>query len=96
MKSDVERWLESDDVLHYIKDRRKTFKKIARILRPGGLLSLYPKHHKLDSYPLMDMTLEDIREEVKSENFTFKGRLYKELIHDNKREKDYIFNFRKL
>lgn len=83
------------DVLHYIDNKRKSFEEIARILKPGGLLSLYPKHHKLDSHPLMEMNLEDIIEEAKIMGFNFEGRLYKELIHDEKCEKDYILNFRK-
>lgn len=83
------------DVLHYIDDKRKIFEEIARILKPGVLFSLYPKHHKLDSHPLMERRLEDIVEEVKIMDFNFEGKIYKELIHDDKCEKDYVLNFRK-
>ena len=83
------------DVLHYIDNKRKIFEEIARILKSGALFSLYPKHHKLDRHPLMEMSLEDIIKEVKSANFSFERRLYKGLIHDEKCEKDYILNFRK-
>lgn len=83
------------DVLHYIDDKRKIFKELARVLKPRGFLSLYPKHHKLDSHPLMEMGLEDIIEEIKSANFNFEEKVYKELIHDEKCERDYILNFRK-
>jgi ubiquinone/menaquinone biosynthesis C-methylase UbiE len=85
----------SYDVLHYIDEKGRIFGEFARVLKPKGLLFVYPKHHKTDSYPLMDMGLEDIIREIKSKNFRFEDRLYKELIHDNKCEKDYILNFRK-
>ncbi|MCK4295810.1 MAG: class I SAM-dependent methyltransferase [Candidatus Marinimicrobia bacterium] len=36
------------DVLHYMDQRRKILDEIRRVLKPGALLSVYPKHHKFD------------------------------------------------
>ncbi len=59
------------DVLHYIDERRNIFKETYRILRAGGVLSVYPKHHKFDNplWALADMKLEDIMKEIEQMNF---------------------------
>jgi len=36
------------DVLHYIEERRKIIDEVHRVMKTNGLLSIYPKHHKLD------------------------------------------------
>lgn len=83
------------DVVHYFKKRRPVYQEFLRILKPGGILSLYPKHHKNDS-PLMElarMTLEDIVEEVETAGFSLLDKRLKKLIHDDYYNDGYILNF---
>ena len=81
------------DILHYhdIKERRKIYSEVYRVLKKGALLSVFPRHHK----EYMRLELEGVRKEIEKANFYFEGKFFKRLIHDDKYVKDYVFNFRK-
>lgn len=85
------------DVVHYVKNRKIIYHEFYRVLRPKGIFSLYPKHHKNDS-PLMElahMKLEDIIKEVEEAGFSFQDKFLIRLIHDDYYNEGYILNFRK-
>jgi len=85
------------DVVHYLKTRKTIYHEFYRVLRPKGILSLYPKHHEND-YPLMElahMKLEDIIKEVEEAGFSLHDKFLKRLIHDDYYNEGYILNFRK-
>ena len=85
------------DVIHYLKDRKIIYHELYRVLRPEGIFSLYPKHHKND-YPLMElahMKLEDITKEVEEAGLSLQDKFLKRLIHDDYYNDGYILNFRK-
>jgi len=68
-------------------DTEKWFKKEGeKVLKPGGLLSVYPKH----------MELEEVKKEIKNENFYLKDKFFKTLIHESRYIKGYVLNFRKI
>jgi SAM-dependent methyltransferase len=87
------------DVLHYrdTEERGELYNEVYRILKPGALLSVYPKHHKLDE-PLWNLSqrrIEEIIKEIEDAQFYFWGKDLKEVIHDKWYNKGYILNFRK-
>ncbi len=85
------------DVVHYLKNRKIIYNEFYKVLRPKGIFSLYPKHHKND-YPLMElahMELRDIIKEVEEIGFYLIDKVYKKLIHDDYYNDGYILNFRK-
>jgi ubiquinone/menaquinone biosynthesis C-methylase UbiE len=85
------------DVVHYLKDRKAIYHEFHRVLRPEGVFSLYPKHHKND-YPLMElahMKLEDVIKEVEESGFSLQHKFLRKLIHDDYYNKGNILNFRK-
>ena len=85
------------DVVHYLKNRKIIYSEFYRVLRPEGIFSLYPKHHKND-YPLMElahMKLEDIIKEVEEAGLSLQDKFLKRLIHDDYYNDGYILNFRK-
>jgi len=87
------------DVLHYMENlgRKKIYEEIYRILKTGGLLSVYPKHRKSDEplWNLSDMRLDDVIGEINSRHFYLQKKFYKKLLHDNHYNRGYILNFRK-
>lgn len=85
------------DVLHYMDERRKIIDDVYRVMKPGGLLSVYPKHHSSDSplRGLANLTLKDIIKEIEEAGFGFEKRYFKRLVHDNNYDRGYILNFRK-
>lgn len=87
------------DVIHYEskKQRQTIYREVYRVLKKGGLFSLYPKHHKQDSPldNLADMGLEDIIEEVEKAGFVFKEKRLENLLHDNNFNQGYILIFKK-
>jgi ubiquinone/menaquinone biosynthesis C-methylase UbiE len=85
------------DVVHYLKNRQTIYHEFYRVLRPEGIFSLYPKHHKND-YPLMELAqikLEDVIEEVEDAGFSLHDKFFKSLIHDDNYNDGYILNFGK-
>ena len=85
------------DVLHYIEKRRKIIDEIHRVMKTDGLLSIYPKHHKLDSplSGLANLSLEDIIKEIEVSNFYLERKSFKRLVHDDNYNKGYVLNFRR-
>ena len=87
------------DVLHYMEnlERKKMYEEIYRILKTGGLLSVYPKHHKSDEplWNLSDMELDDVIGEINSRHFYLQRKFYKKLLHNYHYNRGYILNFRK-
>jgi ubiquinone/menaquinone biosynthesis C-methylase UbiE len=85
------------DVVHYLKNRKIIYDELYKVLKPEGIFSLYPKHHKND-YPLSElahMELEDVIEEVEQAGFSLRDKFFKRLIHDNSYNRGYILNFGK-
>jgi len=81
-----------------MEERGALYNEVDRILKPGALLSVYPKHHKLDwpLWSLADRTIEDIIKEIEGARFYFCGRNFKKLlIHDDEYTQGNILNFRK-
>jgi len=87
------------DVLHYIEalGRKRIYEEIYRILKTGGILSVYPKHRKSDEplWNLSDMELDDVIEEINSQHFYLQRKFYKKLLHNDNYNMGYILNFRK-
>jgi len=87
------------DVLHYIdKINRKTiYKNAYKILKPGAILSVFPKHRKADMpmWNLDEIDLEDIIKEIEASGFHLEQTFSKMLIHDDMYDEGYIINFRK-
>ena len=87
------------DVLHYMEnlERKKIYEEIYRILKTGGLLSVYPKHRKSDEplWNLSNMRLDDVIGEINSRHFYLQRKFYKKLLHNNHYNRGYILNFRK-
>jgi ubiquinone/menaquinone biosynthesis C-methylase UbiE len=87
------------DLLHYMgtTERDKIYKESHRVLKADALLSVYPKHNKLDEplWNLSDMRLEDVIEEIEGTQFHFEGKLYRKLIHDDNYNMGYILMFKK-
>lgn len=72
---------------HYFNahQRSSLLKEVNRVLKAGGLLSVYPKHINVDR----------IIKAVTSSNFRLTERLQETLIHDDEPVEDIILNFRK-
>ena len=87
------------DVLHYLleNERKEIYREIHRILKNGGILSVYPKHNKNDwpLWNLADMDLEDIIKEITEMKFIFKGKENVELFHDEGYDTGFILEFKK-
>jgi len=85
------------DVLHYYyfpkeEDRRQLLRRLYRILRANGLLSLYPTHLQSNVEP----NLGDVRKEIEEAGF-YQEREYSGMVmvHDDNLEQGCIINFRK-
>jgi ubiquinone/menaquinone biosynthesis C-methylase UbiE len=78
------------DVIHLVKDRKKLFDDVYRIARNNALISVLPKHFRMD----MHMNLKDVKEEIEK-TFYFERKLFKKINHDDRLQKGHIFNFRK-
>lgn len=78
------------DVFHHyyfpqIDERRGLLKKIYRILKLGGFISVWPKHMEMEA-----------KDEIKSADFYLENEYIGTLIHDDHdREKGKVFNFKK-
>ncbi len=74
-----------DDYFPQMSGRRKLLDKFYRILKPNGILSVYPKH----------IGPGKIKAEVESANFVLEHEYSGALIHDNKDIEGQVLNFRK-
>ena len=85
------------DVLHYFSknEREEIYREIHRVLKDGGVLSVYPKHNKNDwpLWNLADVDLEEIIKEITEMNFTFKRKENVELFHDEGYDTGFILEF---
>lgn len=67
-------------------ERRRLLDEVYRVLKPGGVLSVYPKH----------VELEKIKAEIEGVNFNLEREHSGILIHDDKDlERSLVLNFRK-
>ena len=78
------------DVLHFYyftRDKRsRLLKEIYRVSKKNALISVYPKHMKLD----------EIKMDMEKADFLLKEKLILTVIHDNSLIKDYLLNFKKV
>ena len=79
------------DVLHLIDDRMQLLSTVYTLLKPQGILSVYPRHHR----EYMNMTVDEVISEIESLGFQFEKRYLKNIMHDDTPVEDWIFNFRK-
>lgn len=79
------------DVLHLVEGRKRLLRELYRVLKPLGILSVYPRHHKED----MNMDLDEVKKEIESIGFRFKKKSVKTLMHDDKLEKGNVLTFSK-
>lgn len=87
------------DVLHYfmLRDRRRLYQEAFRVLRPNGLLSVYPKHTVEDtpSQRFKDVHVRDVEHEIQMSGFEPDGQWEAILSHDDGLEHSRVLNFRK-
>ena len=78
------------DVIHSYyfteSERVKLLSEANRVLKVGGLLSVYPKHIEPDY----------VKEAVCKHNFLLEAELRETLVHDDQPVEDTIINFRKI
>lgn len=79
------------DVIHLVDNRNGLLAEIYRVSKPNALISVYPKHHR----ELMNMELDDVKNEIEAAGFGFEREFYKILMHNDCLEKGYVLNFRK-
>jgi len=82
------------DVLHrgYFPEeaqRREVLQNVRRVLRPDGLLSLYPTH--LKTYAI---TFDTIIRETEAVGFVLRGESRRKLVHDGRLVRGRVFSFR--
>ena len=85
------------DVMHLVEDRMAYYLEFRRLLRSGGLFSVYPKHCQ-DDLPwgsLADRTLRQVREEIEQSGFRLQSIHRKRLCHDEQPALGFVLNFRK-
>lgn len=88
------------DIIHLVgkddsstlKDRKKLYKEAHRLIKPGGMLSVYPTHLKTHT----DVgSIEEIRKEILDFSFEFEKEFLEILVHDDIFIDGKILNFRK-
>jgi ubiquinone/menaquinone biosynthesis C-methylase UbiE len=87
------------DVLHYFKtdERKILYNEVYRILKPDGLLSVYPKH-VLGDVPLNEfrnLCLDDVKQEIQNSGFFLKDEYCGTMSHDNSLNQGCVFGFKK-
>ncbi len=80
------------DVLHLVEKRTALLRDLFRVLKPQGILSVYPKHHQTD----MNMSLAEVQREVEAVGFHFDVKSLKTLMHDDLPDTGYVLNFQKI
>jgi len=85
------------DVIHYAKKRKVIYDEIRRVLKRGGIFSVYPKHCKNDDPldGLANIELKDVIAEIRKRSFRLRDKVNKRCVHDRYYEKCCIINFRK-
>lgn len=88
------------DIIHLVgkddsstlKDRKKLYKEAHRLIKPSGMLSVYPTHLKTHT----DVgSVEEIRREIIDFSFEFEKEFLEILVHDDIFIDGKILNFRK-
>lgn len=87
------------DVLHYFKsyERKILYNEVYRILKPDGLLSVYPKH-VLEDVPLNEfrnLHLDYVKREIQNSGFFLKKKVCGKISHDNNLNQGCVFDFKK-
>jgi ubiquinone/menaquinone biosynthesis C-methylase UbiE len=87
------------DVLHYHekKERKKLYVEAYRVLKQGGLFSIYPKH-TLEDNPIREfrsLSVSDVKQEIEDSKFVFEKKHCGLISHDDGLNQGCIFNFRK-
>jgi len=85
------------DILHYYyfseeADRKQLLHEVYRVLKPNGLLSLYPTHLESHMEPNLDVVKREIEESNFHEENEYTGMI---MVHDDNIEKGRVINFRK-
>ena len=78
------------DVYHLIQDRTTFLSNLHTLLKPSGILSIYPRHHK----EKMNMNIKQIISEIESIGFQFLTSHEKTMMHDDQLVKDTVYNFK--
>jgi ubiquinone/menaquinone biosynthesis C-methylase UbiE len=73
------------------EDRKKLASEARRVLKAGGLLSIYPTH--LGTYA--GVTLEELNEEVEQSGLSFAGARVELLVHDRSIQRGTVLNYGK-
>ncbi|MBN2447511.1 MAG: methyltransferase domain-containing protein [Phycisphaerae bacterium] len=71
-------------------DRRELILEMHRIVKPGGLLSVYANHLETHTDVMSD---EEIRAEIEAGGFAFRDDWKGDLIHDEKLVSGHVMNF---
>jgi ubiquinone/menaquinone biosynthesis C-methylase UbiE len=87
------------DVLHYMNNtaRKMLYAEAHRVLKPAGLLSVYPKHI-LDDDPsneFKELCLDNVKQEVQESGFIFEEKYCGNISHDDSLNRGCVLNFRK-
>jgi len=87
------------DVLHYFtqSQRQTLFRKVFHVLKPAGLLSVYPKH-TLEDWPLRelkDVCISDVEREICRCRFRPDGLYDATISHDDALVPGRVMNFKK-
>lgn len=80
------------DVLHLVENRWQLFIELYQILNFQGILSVFPRHHTIE----MDMTLNEVQKEIEAVGFCHDVKLFTTLMHNDKYEKGWVLNFKKI
>ena len=87
------------DVLHYLNadERKKLYQSVNIVLKDHGILSVFPKHNRLDSpmWHLAKLSITDIVKEIENGHFILVQKDEKRLMHDDYFETGMIINFKK-
>lgn len=87
------------DVLHYLEfsQRNDLYQRFYQWLKPGGLLSVFPKHNKSDwpMWHLADLDIVDIANEIAETGFRLAEKSARKLIHDDYLETGVVLNLKK-
>ena len=87
------------DMLHSLNqgERKIFYSEVYRVLKPYGLLSVYPKH-VIEDFPLGEfqyLYFDDVKQEIEDSSFLFNEKLCGKLSHDDELNSGCVLNFKK-
>ena len=87
------------DMLHSLNqgERKIFYSEVYRVLKPYGLLSVYPKH-VIEDFPLgefQNLHFDDVKQEIEDSSFLFNEKLCGKLSHDDELNSGCVLNFKK-